>query len=151
MPIILSRKLDRHRDDRSSTDRLLLTAEERTRSRHPFTTENGIEVYLQLDRGSVLRHGDRLQSADDNNLDFIVEVIAKPETVLAVATDSPLALLEAAYHLGNRHVSLEISTSHLYLLPDDVLRDLLVHRGLTVTDTIRPFQPQAGAYEHHHH
>jgi urease accessory protein len=80
----------------------------------------------------------------------VVEVVAKPELIFAVTTDRSISLLEAAYHLGNRHVALEITTTHLYLLPDSVLRDLLIQRGLIVTDIMRPFQPQAGAYEHHH-
>jgi urease accessory protein len=146
MTIILATKLSHH-STLAATDRLLLTAEERTRTRHPFTTESGVDVYLQIDRGTSLRSGDRLQSADES---LVVEVIAKPEPIVEVTTDRSLALLEAAYHLGNRHVPLEISTTHLYLLPDPVLQDLLIQRGLTVSAVIRPFQPQAGAYEHHH-
>jgi urease accessory protein len=132
----------------------LLTAEERTRTRHPFVTEAGLEVYslsgityLRIDRGTSLRQSDRLQSEDGS---LVVEIIAKSELILAVTTDRSISLIEAAYHLGNRHVALEITTSHLYLLPDSVLRDLLIQRGLIVTDIMRPFQPQAGAYEHHH-
>jgi urease accessory protein len=146
MPIILTTKLNHHLT-LLPTDRLSLTSEERTRTRHPFTTEGGIDVYLQLDRGTSLRQGDRLQSVDKS---LVVEIIAKPELTIAATTDFALSLLEAAYHLGNRHVPLEISTTHLYLLPDPVLWDLLVKRGLTVTEVVRPFQPQAGAYEHHH-
>jgi urease accessory protein len=146
MTIILATKLSHH-STLPPTDRLLLTAEERMRTRHPFTTESGVDVYLQIDRGTSLRQGDRLQSADES---LVVEVVAKPELVIEATTDRSLALLEAAYHLGNRHVSLEISTTHLYLLPDPVLQDLLIQRGLTVSDVVRPFQPQAGAYEHHH-
>ena len=58
---------------------------------------------------------------------------------------------QAAYHLGNRHVAMEITPTHLYILPDPVLADLLQQRGLSVTDLVRPFQPEAGAYEHHQH
>jgi urease accessory protein len=144
--IVLTAKLNHH-STLEPTDRLLLTAEDRTRTRHPFVTEGGIDVYIQIDRGSSLRQGDRLQSEDGS---LVVEVVAKSELILAVTTDRSISLLEAAYHLGNRHVALEITTSHLYLLPDLVLRDLLIQRGLIVTEIVRPFQPQAGAYEHHH-
>jgi urease accessory protein len=147
MSILLTIKLSHH-STLEPTDRLLLTAEERTRTRHPFVTEGGIDVYIQIDRGSSLRQGDRLQSEDGS---FVVEVVAKPELIFAVTTDRSISLLEAAYHLGNRHVALEITTTHLYLLPDSVLRDLFIQRGLLVTEIVRPFQPQAGAYEHHHH
>jgi urease accessory protein len=147
MPIVLTEKIDRH-SSLAPTDRLSLTAEERQRSRHPFTTVGGLEVYLQLERGTFLREGDRLQSADGQT---VIEIIAKPELVMSATADHGTHLLQAAYHLGNRHVSLEITQTHLYLLPDSVLRDLLTQRGLTVADLERPFQPESGAYENHHH
>jgi urease accessory protein len=146
MPTVLNTKLDRH-NDLVPTDRLALTAEERQRSRCPFTTIGNVEVYIQLERGIFLRQGDRLQSEDGS---LIVEIVAQPERVMAVTSDRSIDLLQAAYHLGNRHVPLEVTESHLYLLPDSVLQDLLQHRGLTVMEVERPFQPQAGAYEHHH-
>jgi urease accessory protein len=150
MPVLLTTQVDRH-NPLLPTDRLSLTAEERSKSRHPYTTDGGQEVYLQLKRGTNLRQGDRLQ-ADDGSL--VIEIFAKPEQVMIVSAQHPLDLLQAAYHLGNRHVPLEITDDHLYLLPDSVLRDLLHQRGLSVEDADRPFQPQAGAYEstsHHHH
>jgi urease accessory protein len=146
MPIVLNTKLDRH-NDLVPTDRLSLTAEERQRSRCPFTTIGNVEVYLQLERGIFMRQGDRLQSEDGS---FVVEIVAQPERVMAVTSDRSIDLLQAAYHLGNRHVPLEVTASYLYLLPDSVLQDLLQHRGLMVVEIERPFQPQAGAYEHYH-
>jgi urease accessory protein len=126
---------------------LPLTAEERTRSRHHFETADGQWVYLQLPRGTILQNGDLLQSTDG----AILRVIAKPEPVLTVTAHTPLDLLQAAYHLGNRHVSLEITPTYLRLAPDPVLRDLLVHRGLHLTEEIQPFQPETGAYGQHQH
>jgi urease accessory protein len=107
MPLLLTTKLDRHHHSSTEiqTDRLSLTAEDRVRSRHPFVTESGREVYVQLKRGTQLQGGDRLQSEDQS---LIVEIVAKPEQVMAVTTAQVLDLLEAAYHLGNRHVPLEI-------------------------------------------
>ncbi len=150
MPVLLTTQLDRH-SPLIATDRLSLTAEERSRSRHPHVTDGGREVYLQLKRGTNLRHGDRLQAAET---DLIVEILAKPEQVMVVSAIHPLDLLQAAYHLGNRHVPLEITDDRLYLLPDPVLQDMLCQRGLNVMMADRPFQPQAGAYDatpHHHH
>jgi urease accessory protein len=152
MPVLLTTQLDRH-SQLVATDRLSLTAEERSRSRHPYLTDGGREVYLQLKRGTNLRHGDRLQATDEN-LDLIVEILAKSEQVMVVTARHSLDLLQAAYHLGNRHVPLEITDDRLYLLPDPVLQDMLCQRGLKVTMADQPFQPQAGAYEatpHHHH
>lgn len=126
---------------------LPLTAEDRTRSRHRFTTTDGQPVMLHLPRGTVLQDGDMLRS-DGGDL---VRVVAKPEPVLTVTATSSLALLQAAYHLGNRHVPLEITATYLRLSPDPVLQDLLQHRGLTVTESTQPFQPEAGAYASHAH
>jgi urease accessory protein len=122
----------------------MLTAEERTRSRHRFETLAGETVYLQLPRGTVLRDGDLLRSHDG----VLVQVVAKPEPVLTVTAPTPLALLQAAYHLGNRHVSLEITPTALRLSPDPVLRDLLEQRGLQVMEETQPFHPEMGAYGH---
>jgi len=125
---------------------LALTAEERTRSRYRFESLDGQSVYLQLPRGTVLRDGDFLQSDDG----FVVQVSAKPEPVLTVTAESVLPLLQAAYHLGNRHVPLEIMPTYLRLSPDPVLRALLEHRGLHVVEEVQPFHPETGAYGHGH-
>ncbi|MBE9077499.1 urease accessory protein UreE [Romeria aff. gracilis LEGE 07310] len=126
---------------------LALTAEQRTRSRHRFTAETGESVYLNLPRGTVLRDGDRLQAQDGTQ----VRVVAKPETVLTVTASSPFELLRAAYHLGNRHIALELAQDYLRLLPDPVLEAMLEQLGLTVVRQQVPFEPEAGAYGHVHH
>ena len=92
MPTVLNTKLDRH-SDLISTDRLSLTAEERQRSRCPFTTLGNVEVYLQLERGLFLREGDKLQSVDGS---LVVEIVAKPEWVMAVKSERSIDLLQAA-------------------------------------------------------
>jgi urease accessory protein len=126
---------------------LSLTADERTRSRHYFETDEGQGIYLRLPRGTVLRHGELLQSEDGKTL---VRVIAKPEPVMTVTAQAPLELLRAAYHLGNRHVSLEVRETYLQLSPDPVLKTMLEQLGVQVTETIAPFEPEAGAYRHGH-
>jgi urease accessory protein len=143
--ITLTHRLAAH-SDLTAHLTLELTAEERTRSRHRFETTDGQVVFLQLPRGTVLRDGDRLQSPDGT----LVQVTAKPEPVLTVQADQAIALLQAAYHLGNRHVPLEITATYLRLSPDPVLRDLLEHRGLQIVAEIQPFQPEMGAYGHSH-
>ncbi len=127
---------------------LALVAEDRTRSRHRFMTVEGEEINLQLQRGTVLKEGDIL--ADENN-QAIALVIAKPEPVLTVTAAHPLDFLRAAYHLGNRHISLEITESYLRLSPDSVLEDMVLQLGLTVIKETQPFQPESGAYHHHDH
>lgn len=123
---------------------LALTAEERQRSRYRYDTAGG-EMVLQLPRGTVLYHGDLLVAEDGS----LARIIANPEPVLTV-TGSPYDLLRAAYHLGNRHVPLEIKPDYLRLSPDSVLEAMVQQLGLNVVSEISPFQPETGAYGHHH-
>ena len=126
---------------------LSLTAEERTRTRHRFETADGKEVYLRLPRGTVLHNGDLLKTEDG---DVVVRILAKPEPVLTVTSQIPVALMRAAYHLGNRHVPLEVASDYLRLSPDPVLRAMLEQLGVEVREETVPFQPEIGAYRHHH-
>ena len=127
---------------------LELTAEERTRSRYRLTAPTGQLVHLQLPRGTVLQDGDLLQTSSGEQL---VQIVAKPEPVLTVTSSTALDLLRAAYHLGNRHVPLEVTASYLRLAPDPVLQAMLEHLGLHVVAEVAPFQPEAGAYGTHSH
>ena len=83
-----------------------------------------------------------------------VVVAAAPEPVVVVTASEPLALLQAAYHLGNRHVALEVHPQELRLLADSVLEQMLRQRGLQLDQQEAPFCPEGGAYgsaAHHHH
>ncbi len=133
--------------ERESLLTLALIAQDRSRSRHRFTTVEGEELNLQLPRGTVLREGDIL--ADDRDRP-IAYVVAKPEPVITISAHHPLDFLRAAYHLGNRHIALEITETYLRLSPDPVLEDMIVQMGLTIAREDRPFQPETGAYHHHH-
>jgi urease accessory protein len=124
---------------------LPMTAVDRTRSRHRVETEAGEMLNLHFPRGTVLRDQDLLQSEDGSCL---VRVIAKPEPVLTVRAATGLLLIRAAYHLGNRHVSLEVTNNYLRFSPDSVLQEMLEKMGLEVTEEIVPFQPETGAYGH---
>ena len=126
---------------------LALTAEERQRSRCRRQTPDGQTVYLQLPRGTVLQDGDVLQ-ADTG--DVLLKIQAQPEPILTVHASTPLELLRAAYHLGNRHVPLELTPTCLHLSPDPVLARMLEQMGLEVCTAVHPFQPEVGAYGHHH-
>ena len=87
-------------------------------------------------------HGDLLT----NESREIVRVAAKPEPVMTATARTSLELLRAAYHLGNRHVPLEVAVEYLRLSTDSVLKSMLVQMGLQVTEALLPFQPEAGAY-----
>ncbi len=122
---------------------LSLTASDRAKSRHRFTADDGTPIYLNLPRGTVLRGGDRL----GGEADTVIGIVAKPEPVVVVKAHLSFDLLRAAYHLGNRHVSLELAPDHLKLEPDPVLEALL-HQlgGLELSTDTLPFEPEAGAY-----
>jgi urease accessory protein len=131
------------RDPEPAEFTLLLTAEERGRSRHYFESVEGVPCSLQLTRGTVLRDGDLLVATSGER----VRVVAKPEPVVTVTAPTPLALLRAAYHLGNRHVPLEVAATYLRFSPDPVLQDLVEKMGLYTQLEERPFQPETGAYD----
>lgn len=117
----------------------------RKKSRLRTRTRCGREIGIQLPRGTELRQGDRLL-ADSGE---VIAITASPETVSTVTGDDPLLLLKAAYHLGNRHVPLEVTTSWLRYQHDHVLDNMVAGLGLRVTVEDAPFQPESGAYHHH--
>jgi urease accessory protein len=127
--------------------RLALGAEERTGLRGLRHSSCGRALLLQLPRGEALVPGELLAPAEGEQL---VQVEAAPEALLRVRAHRPLALLQAAYHLGNRHVAMEIHTNELRLLRDSVLAQMLEHRGLAVEAMVAPFYPEGGAYGHSH-
>ena len=118
----------------------------RCKSRFDATDSAGRALAVFLPRGTVVRGGDVLVAEDGS---FIC-VNAAPQPVLVVrhCTEhgTPFDLLRAAYHLGNRHVALELRADHLKLEPDHVLADMLRQRHLIVTEEVLPFEPEAGAY-----
>ena len=120
----------------------MLPFNERSKSRLRAVLDNGEEAGLFLERGSILRHGDLLL-ADDGR---VVEVQAATETVSTVRTDNGLLLARACYHLGNRHVALQIGPGWLRYAHDHVLDDMLRGFGLRITVEQAPFEPEGGAY-----
>ncbi len=118
----------------------------RQKSRFDAVDSLGREVAVFLPRGRIVRGGDVLVAEDGS----LVAVKARPQRVLVVTPGergSPLDLLRAAYHLGNRHVPLEVKPAFLQLEPDHVLADLMRRMGLRVEAGIAPFEPESGAYD----
>lgn len=122
---------------------LYLTASARLKSQQRLELPGGETVYLRLPRGTVLQPGDLLRG---ENQDLVVEIAPKPEAVITVRAENRLLLLQGAYHLGNRHVPLEIKPDYLRLSPDPVLAKLLEKLGLEITVETAPFYPELGAY-----
>lgn len=118
----------------------------RQKSRFEATDSTGRQLGVFLPRGTVVRGGDVLVAEDGS----LVRVQAAPQAVLVVRHcaehGSPFDLLRAAYHLGNRHVQLELKPDHLKLEPDHVLADLLRQQHLIVTEAQEAFEPEGGAY-----
>jgi urease accessory protein len=118
----------------------------RQKSRIAATDSQGRELNVFLPRGSVLRGGDVLVAEDGS----LIRVKAAPQPVLVVTHcadhGTPFDLLRAAYHLGNRHVPLELQPDRLLLEPDHVLADMLRAQHLIVTETSSAFEPEGGAY-----
>ncbi|MCP9859192.1 MULTISPECIES: urease accessory protein UreE [unclassified Cyanobium] len=133
------------RGDAAATPlRLELSADERTRLRGHRRSSCGRDLLLQLPRGAALEPGEWLAGPDGTPR---VQVEAAAEPLLLVSSDHPLALLRAAYHLGNRHVALQVGEGGLRLLDDPVLADLLRQlAGLQLERRLEPFLPEAGAY-----
>ncbi len=126
----------------AARERLVLPFELRARSRLRAQLESGEEVGLVLERGGVLRNGDLLCTADWR----VVEIVAAPEEVSIVSSGDPAHLARAAYHLGNRHVALQVGHGWLRYLHDHVLDDMVRGMGFTVTFDTLPFEPESGAY-----
>jgi urease accessory protein len=131
----------------SATERLTLPFELRQKSRMRCVLDSGEEAGLILERGTVLRGGDLLEAADGR----IITVVAAPEPLSVVATTDPVLLARAAYHLGNRHVAVQVKADGLSFLHDHVLDAMLRGLGLPVRFEHAPFEPEGGAYGRHEH
>lgn len=131
----------------STKDEIYLTAEKRGVCRQRLTSKKGEDVGLFLERGHQLTAGEILQSEDGS---YTVKVCEADEEVVVASAKDPLLFAKSCYHLGNRHVPLQIDPCELSFTPDKVLEELCVKLGLEVRHQIRPFHPESGAYAHHH-
>lgn len=118
----------------------------RQKSRFDATDSTGRPLGVFLPRGTVVRGGDVLVAEDGS----LVQVIAAPQAVLKITRSSqhgrPFDLIRAAYHLGNRHVPMELTPEHLKIEPDHVLADMLRAMHLIVNAVDEAFEPESGAY-----
>ncbi|WCM87206.1 urease accessory protein UreE [Acidovorax sp. NCPPB 3576] len=126
----------------------------RQKSRFAATDSTGRELGIFLPRGTAVRGGDVLVAEDG----ALVRVIAAPQAVLRITHcthhGTAFDLTRAAYHLGNRHVPIELTPTHLQIEPDHVLADMLRAMHLIVNAIDAPFEPEGGAYAaggHHGH
>ena len=139
--INISKRLDKSALIKIS-DQLVLPFDLRQRSRLRVSLVSGREAALLLDRGTILRGGDLLETEHGQ----VVEIVAANQAVTDVTAKTPQALMCAAYHLGNRHVPLQVGDGWLRLEQDHVLNEMLLGLGMTTIDQNAPFEPEAGAY-----
>jgi len=136
-----------HTNNVQPTAEIYLPFELRQKSRLLTKLETGEEVGLFLPRGTILRNGDLLQAEDGT----IVRIKAAKETVSIATTNEPLLWAKACYHLGNRHVYLQISYLKIVYLHDHVLDQMVTNLGLNVQVGQEIFEPERGAYLSHGH
>jgi len=123
---------------------LRLPFEQRQKSRLKTRLVSGEEVALLLPRGEILRGGDLVTASDGR----VIEVVAEPEKLLHIESD---ALAKLAYHLGNRHVPVQVGEGFLRIAADHVLEEMVKKLGAKVKQVEAPFEPEAGAYAGGHH
>jgi len=130
---------------------LVLGKDQREKSRLKVILQDGREAGLFFEKGTSFQDGDYIISDDGKTM---VEIKAADETVSTVTCSDPLLLAKACYHLGNRHVPLQINATTLHYQHDHVLDEMVRGLGLVVTCEEAPFEPESGAYsggEHQHH
>ena len=126
--------------------RAVLTFDARCKSRLLLTLDNGEQAALIVERGRTLRDGERVKIEDGRE----VEIVSAEESLLEAVSGDPLLIAKAAYHLGNRHVAVQLMPDRLRFLADHVLAEMVAGLGLKVNAVIAPFEPEGGAYGHHH-
>jgi len=136
-------KLEVRRDACSEVKgRLELPFDLRQKTRLRTRLASGEEAALMLPRGEMLRGGDLVVASDGR----IVEVVAAAEHLVHVECASATELARCAYHLGNRHVPVQVAEGFLRLAEDHVLEKMLAGLGAKLTHVTAPFEPEGGAY-----
>ena len=121
---------------------LALTFDARQKSRQRAKLVSGEEVAVKLPRGEILRGGDLVAASDGR----VIEVVALPEKLAHIESQD---LARVAYHLGNRHVPVELGKGFVRIAQDHVLEELARKLGAKVSHVEAPFEPEGGAYHQH--
>jgi urease accessory protein len=135
----------------NAADSVLLDYDDRHRRRVAMTGTKGLSFLLDLPAAAALRGGDALMLEDGQ----LVEVVAAPEPLLEIRCADPLHLARVAWHLGNRHVPVQVLARALRIRRDHVLAEMATQLGARVIAIEAPFDPEGGAYaapsDSHHH
>ena len=125
--------------------KLTLSSDERRILRGKRLTDCNQEIILQLPRKGQLNDGDILSTNESN---FYVEIIAKTEDLIEISSNSKIELIKTAYHLGNRHVEIEIYKDVIFTRSDHVIEDMLRNFNVDIVNTQKKFFPERGAHTH---
>ena len=125
--------------------KLTLSSDERRILRGKRLTDCDQELILQLPREGKLNDGDILATNESN---IYVEIIAKTEDLIEISSNSKIELIKTAYHLGNRHVEVEIKEGILLTKSDYVIKNMLLNFKIDVKNTKKKFFPESGAHSH---
>ncbi len=136
-----------HWDYASAVDSITLDADERHRRRVVLTGERGTKFLLDLPQATALRDGDGLLLDDG----AIVRIVGRPEPLIEIAAVDARELARVAWHIGNRHIDVQIVGERLRIRRDHVIEDMLRGLGARLTPVEAPFDPEHGAYDHHGH
>ncbi len=132
-------------DNTAPTDILELPYDHRKRGRIKAETARGLAVGLFLERGKCLQDGDLLEAESGE----VIQIVAAKEELIVAKANDPLQFAKICYHLGNRHVPLQIGDFWIRFQPDHVLEELCRYYHLEVSKEQAPFQPESGAYGAH--
>ena len=133
-------------DPMAAADMVVLDAGDRHRRRIMLKGERGTEFLLDLDEAVALRDGDGIMLDDGG----VVLVTGQAEPLAEISVPTRLALVQLAWHLGNRHTELQVISDRLRIKRDHVLEEMLEGLGARLTAIEAPFEPERGAYEHGH-
>ncbi len=125
--------------------KLSLSSDERRILRGKRLTDCDVEIILQLPRNGKLNDGDILSTNESN---IYIEIIAKTENLIEISANSKIELIKTAYHLGNRHVEVEIKENILLTKSDYVIENMLKNFNVDFVDTHKKFFPERGAHNH---
>ncbi|MDY6942315.1 MAG: urease accessory protein UreE [Pseudomonadota bacterium] len=133
--------------DQDVTSSVTLPFEDRQKSRQRVCLDSGEQIGLFLPRGTILRGGDLLRDEAGR----FIRVVAAAESLSIASTPDAFQLARCAYHLGNRHVPIQMGEGWLSYQKDHVLDEMVVGLGLVVRSEQAPFEPESGAYSQHTH
>jgi urease accessory protein len=134
-------------DAASAIDSVTLDAQERHRRRVVLSGEGGTRFLLDLPQATALRDGDGVVLDDGG----IVRIVSRAEPVVEIAAANAHELARLAWHIGNRHIDVQIVGDRLRIRRDHVIEDMLRGLGARLTPLEAPFDPEHGAYDHHGH